>query len=50
MTNKRFSKDYSIDGWPIVDNEVKSILGTDDLVKILNDLAEKSVQEPQRSK
>ena len=35
---KRFRKDYTVDGWPIADNEAGSILGTDDLVVMLNEM------------
>lgn len=41
----RFKKDYSLDGWPIRDNENHRILSANDLVHILNDFdsLEKSI-------
>ena len=37
LESKRYKKDYKLDGWPIADTEARSILGTDDLVVILNE-------------
>jgi hypothetical protein len=34
--SKRFVKDYSLDGWPIADNELGTVLGTNDIVVALN--------------
>ena len=41
-SNRRFKKNYKLDGWPIADNKHKSILSNDDLVRLLNDLHEEN--------
>ena len=34
--SKRFEKDYRLDGWPVTDNELGRVLGTNDIVVALN--------------
>lgn len=36
MSERRYKKNYDIDGWPIEDTNTQSLLYTDDLVLILN--------------
>lgn len=36
---KRFKKDYSVDGWPILDTENHAALSTDDAIMLLNKYA-----------
>lgn len=48
--NKRYKKNYSLDGWPIEDTQNHSVLYTDDLVVRLNEQQAKIDELEQKAK
>ena len=44
MSLKRFKLDYKLDGWPIADEESKTVLSSKDSVQILNHLNEENAE------
>jgi hypothetical protein len=38
---RRYKKDYSLDGWPVLDTERDAVLDNDDVVAVLNDYADR---------
>ena len=41
LVERRFKKNYKLDGWPIEDTSSQVVLHTDDLVVILNEQAQR---------
>ncbi|MEW8228635.1 MAG: hypothetical protein AB2748_23155 [Candidatus Thiodiazotropha endolucinida] len=46
MSEKRYRKDYSLDGWPIADTHNQVILSNDDIVILLNEIDQKDSESP----
>lgn len=46
MGEKRFRKDYSLDGWPIADTHNQVVLSDDEIVNLLNEYDQKDTESP----